>query len=120
MSRETLINGYRRILTHIYAPRQYYARIGVLLRDHRPRLHKRPRIRAVEIRAFLKSMWYIGIREKGQRYYWQLLGSTILRRPRSLPLAVRMAIYGYHFRKLVEAYARGPATAVQTMDTTPR
>ena len=110
MSRETLINGYSHILTVIYAPKQYYARIGTLLREHRPKVvHKRSHLNIGELRGFLKSIWYLGIREKGRRYYWRMVMSTLLRRPRSLPMAITLAVYGYHFRKLVESYARKPA-----------
>jgi len=108
MSRETLINGYRNLLAHIYAPRQYYARIGTLLREHRSVSHKRKRIKMGDFRAFLKSIWYLGIKEKGRRHYWRLVTSTLFQRPRSLPLAITLAIYGYHFRKLAERYAGTP------------
>ncbi|MEW6034548.1 MAG: DUF4070 domain-containing protein [Chloroflexota bacterium] len=109
MNAETLIAGYRHILTAIYAPRQYYARIGTFLKEHRPMFHKRPRLKVVELGAFLKSMWYIGVKERGQRYYWRLVMSTLFRRPRSFPLAITLAIYGYHFRKVIEGYARRSA-----------
>lgn len=110
MSRETLISGYRHILTVIYSPRQYYARIGILLKEHHPVMHRRPRLNIADLRTVLKSGWYLGVREKGRRHYWRLVTSTLLRRPRSFPLAITLAIYGYHFRKLVEGYAQIPAT----------
>ncbi|NQT47623.1 MAG: DUF4070 domain-containing protein, partial [Chloroflexi bacterium] len=101
---------YRHILTVIYAPKQYYARIGTLLREHRPKVvHKRSHLNLSETEGFLKSIWYLGIREKGRRYYWRMVMSTLLRRPRSLPMAITLAVYGYHFRKLVESYARNPS-----------
>lgn len=109
MSRETLISGYRHILTVIYSPRQYYTRINNFLKEYRPVLRKRPRLKMADFRAFWRSMWYLGIREKGRQYYWRLVTSTLLRRPRSFPLAITLAIYGYHFHKLVERYARSPA-----------
>jgi hypothetical protein len=30
--------------------------------------------------------------------------STVFKRPRSFPVAIKLAIYGYHFRRVVEAY----------------
>jgi len=107
MSRETLISGYKHILTVIYAPKQYYARIGTLLREHRPRaVHKHSRLNLGDIKGLIKAMWYLGIREKGRRYYWRMVMSTLLRRPRSLPMVITLAVYGYHFRKQAERDAQ--------------
>jgi hypothetical protein len=50
------------------------------------------------------SFWLLGIGERGQRYYWKLMVSTALKRPRSFPVAMKLAIYGYHFRRVVDRY----------------
>ncbi len=107
MKRETLIAGYRQVLTSIYSPCNYYARIGTFLREHRPVVHRRRSLKKRQIWALLKSMWYLGIKEKGRMYYWRLVTSTLVRRPRSFPLAITLAVYGYHYRKLLEGYNRG-------------
>ena len=107
MGREALTSGYRRVLTAIYSPSQYYARLATLLREYRPVTHKRWRLRPVDLEPFLKSVWYLGIKEKGRGYYWRLVTSTLFRRPGSLTTAITLAIYGYHFRKLVEGHCRG-------------
>ncbi len=109
MGREALVGGYKRILTVIYSPREYYARIGTLFRQHQPASHKLSMMRTSDLEAFLKSVWYLGIRENGRSYFWRLVISTSLRRPRSLILAITLAVYGYHFRKLIEQYGRGLA-----------
>jgi len=110
MNREKLIDGYKHIMTAIYAPKQYYARIGTLLKEHRPQaVHKCSHLNTREVQALLKSVWYLGIRGKGQRYYWRVVISTLFRKPRSLPMVITLAIYGYHFRKLVERYAQNPS-----------
>jgi len=107
MGHEALMSGYRRILAAIYSPSQYYARIGTLLSEYRPVSHKRWSLNVTDLEAFLKSIWYLGVREKGRRYYWRLVTSTLLKRRRSLPLVITLAIYGYHFRKLIERYTQG-------------
>jgi radical SAM superfamily enzyme YgiQ (UPF0313 family) len=109
MSRVALVGGYRNVLTSIYSPRNYYARIGTFLREHRPVVHRRRRLKRNQFEAFLKSIWYLGIRERGRMYYWRLITSTLVRRPRSFPMAVTLAVYGYHYRKLVEGYTQGLA-----------
>ncbi len=105
MGYEALISGYRRILTAIYSPSQYYERIGILLREYRPVSHRRWSLKTTDLQAFLKSVWYLGITEKGRRHYWRLVTSTLLKRRRSLPLVITLTIYGYHFRKLIGRYA---------------
>lgn len=106
MNSDTLVAGYKHILAVTYAPRQYYARIGTFLKEHRPTRHGSPRLKMAEIKPLAKSVWYIGLKEKGQWYYWHLFVSTLLRRPRSFPLAITLAIYGYHFRKVIQGYSR--------------
>jgi hypothetical protein len=64
-------------------------------------------------------MWYLGIKEKGQIYYWRLVTSTLVRRPRSFPLAITLAIYGYHFRKLAERYTTGGLAKASAQQISP-
>jgi len=109
MSLDRLISGYKQVVSTTYSPRQYYERVRIFLRELRPRLRPRKsRIRPADLLALAKSMWYIGIRERGQTHYWRLLVGTLLRRPRSFPIAVTLAIYGYHFRKVLAGYSRQP------------
>ena len=109
MDYETLINGYKHILSTIYAPKQYYERIRTFLKEFRP--HQTPRVSQLQfylIRGFVKSMWVLGVREKGRRYYWKFFASILLKHPRSFPLSMSLAVYGFHFRKVVEEYIRTP------------
>ncbi|MCL0052971.1 B12-binding domain-containing radical SAM protein [Dehalococcoidales bacterium] len=104
MNYETLINGYKKILNTIYSPKQYYERVKVFLKEYKPQGKRRSKLQLCHISAFIKSMWFLGIKERGRRYYWKLLLSTLLRRPRFFPLSVSFAITGFHFRKIVEKY----------------
>ncbi|NQU29130.1 MAG: DUF4070 domain-containing protein [Anaerolineae bacterium] len=36
--------------------------------------------------------------------YWRLLFWTLFRRPRLFPLAITFAIYGFHFRQVIELH----------------
>jgi radical SAM superfamily enzyme YgiQ (UPF0313 family) len=111
MKKETLIAGYKHILTTIYAPRQYYDRIRNFLAEYRPQRPKGKgveRLQGYQINAFLKSLWLLGIKEKGRLEYWRFLIITFFQHPRHLPIGVYMAIYGYHFRKVVEKYVASP------------
>ncbi len=108
MGHETLISGYKHILNTIYSPKHYYERVKTFLREYRPQGGITSRLQAYHIRAFVKSMWFLGIREKGRKYYWKLFLSTLLRRPRSFPISISLAVSGYHFRKIVEGYINTP------------
>jgi len=108
MNYETLINGYKQVLDTIYSPKDFYERVKTFLKEYRPRRKRRDRIRFYHIRALIRSVWVLGVREKGRRYYWKLFISTLLKRPRIFPLSVSLAVYGYHFRKVVEKYIKTP------------
>jgi radical SAM superfamily enzyme YgiQ (UPF0313 family) len=105
MDPQVLRIGYRKALQRLYAPEAYYQRVKTFLREYRP-----PRIRVPlnlsfiteQVMALLRSIFRLGILGKERVQYWKLFVWTLLRRPRSFPLAIRFLIYGYHFRKVTE------------------
>ncbi len=100
MDYQTLITGYREIIRGIYSLNPYYHRIKGFLQEFKINAGKRGLLKRNEIGAFFKSVWYLGIREKGRRYYWKLLVWSLFTNPKRLPLAITFAIYGFHFRKV--------------------
>jgi radical SAM superfamily enzyme YgiQ (UPF0313 family) len=105
MNYHTLITGYKNILKNIYSSRQYYERINTFLKDFKPRRSPQlPRFSFSHIITVWKVFWILGVWEKGKRYYWRLFFSTAFRRPRAFPIAMKLAIYGYHFRRVVDKY----------------
>jgi len=102
MGYETLVDGYRKIMETIYAPSNYYKRIRTFFREYRPSNKASVPLSFPYLKAFLKSLWLLGIQGKERFQYWRLLASTLLKRPRSISLAVTLAIYGFHFRKVFE------------------
>ncbi|MFC2004152.1 B12-binding domain-containing radical SAM protein [Chloroflexota bacterium] len=105
MNYETLINGYRHILETIYSPKQYYERVRTFLKEYRPPKVRVSRLQFHHIEGFIKATWFLGVREKGRRYYWRLLASTLLKHPRSFPLSVSLSVFGFHFRKTAERFS---------------
>ena len=101
MNRTTLIKGYEQIVKTIYAPKQYYERVWTFIKEYQPR---KPRgalnIQSHHVKAFFKSLWVLGIKEKGKRYFWKLIIATLLKYPRSFHLSIGLSIFGYHFRKV--------------------
>jgi radical SAM superfamily enzyme YgiQ (UPF0313 family) len=111
MNRETLINGYRNVLSTIYSPKHYYERVKTLLKEYHPRVKTgRSQIHWFHVQGLVNCMWFLGVREKGRRYYWRLVAYTMFRRPRSFPLLMTLSAYGYHFRKVTRKYAGSPAS----------
>jgi hypothetical protein len=104
MNADTLREGYRRILRHIYSPGPYYQRVRTFLREYRrPQIRVRPDWR--QLLAFAHSSVRLGVLGRERFQYWWLLVWTLFRRPRLMPLAVTLAIYGHHFRKCSGALA---------------
>jgi radical SAM superfamily enzyme YgiQ (UPF0313 family) len=105
MDEKTLLAGYQKILASIYSPKNYYARLKTFLKEYR-----RPKVEeALSMRrlgAFVRSMLSIGILGKERFYYWRLLAWTFFVRPRLLPQAVCLAIYGVHFRMVCHSQNR--------------
>jgi len=102
-----LRDQYAALVRRLYTPRFYYKRIRVFLRAYRvPHVDARWELRYLlrQWRAFFVAAIRLGIAGKERFEYWKLLLWTVLRRPRAFPLAVTLAIYGYHFRRTCEAY----------------
>ena len=96
-----LLAGYQKVLLTIYSQKHYCKRIKTFLENYNFRNKTRIKVRYCGIKAFLRSMWRIGMIEKGKIYYWMLIIWS-LRKPSRLPLAVRFSIYGSHFRKMLK------------------
>jgi len=102
MGHERLAHGYRQILNTIYSPRPYYERVKTFLREYRPKSIRKADTSPRRIQALIRSMWVLGIREKGRGDYWRLFVWTLLKKPRSFPLSITFAIQGFHFRKVAQ------------------
>jgi radical SAM superfamily enzyme YgiQ (UPF0313 family) len=105
MSYETLINGYKNVLDTIYSPRHYYKRVIAFLKEYRPRKTAGiSQLRFYHIASLIRSLWFLGIIDKGRWYFWRLLISTLLKYPRNFALSIGLSVSGFHFRKVVEGY----------------
>lgn len=99
LNRDFLVNGYCELMKKLYEPRVYYQRVRTFLRNHRPQ-GPRLRLSSADFCAFLKSLWALGIKERGRVHYWRLLCGTLLSRPRQFRHAMELAIMGFHFRSV--------------------
>jgi radical SAM superfamily enzyme YgiQ (UPF0313 family) len=104
---ERLRQAYKDVLQYLYSPEVYYQRVRTFLREYRP-----PKIKArldasylsQQALAFLRSVVRLGIIGRERVEYWKLFWWTLFRRPKALPLAITLAVHGYHFRMVCELH----------------
>jgi radical SAM superfamily enzyme YgiQ (UPF0313 family) len=101
MRKENLINGYQKIVDTIYSPKHYYARVKSFLKEYRRPVKNKAATHfdLTGIKALVRSMVYLGIIGKERFHYWKLFFWSLFTRPRLFPLAITLAVYGFHFRK---------------------
>ena len=99
MGLDTLREGYRNMIQHLYSPRNYYKRAMTFLREYEmPK--KRIHLDFQRLIAAFRSSIRLGLFGKERFQYWKILFWTLFCRPRLVPLAITFAIYGHHFRKI--------------------
>lgn len=109
MNYEILISGYKKIISGIYSPGPYYERVRRFLKGYNPYRKDHFSFSRIHFKftypvAFLKSVWFLGIKDEARVFYWKLFFWFLFRRPRLFPLAITCAIYGFHFRKVFKDY----------------
>jgi len=104
MKYETLLQGYSDVLSRIYSPKHYYARLKNFFATYKPVKKQGHHITRYDISAFLKSIILLGILGKERLHYWKLFFWSAFRHPRVFPQTITLAIYGFHFRKVMEHY----------------
>jgi radical SAM superfamily enzyme YgiQ (UPF0313 family) len=103
MNLEVLQKGYRAVVNTLYSPKNYYARVKTFLREYKAPKITIP-INSEYIRAFFRSVVRLGIVGKERVQYWKLVFWTLFRRPKLFALAITFAIYGYHFRQVMDSH----------------
>ena len=100
MNKKILLNGYKRILTTVYSPKEYYKRVLTFLKELKVPFVKKPKFHFYYIRALAGSMWHLGIWSKGRFYYWKLLGWSLFKKPEFLDRVITYSLMWIHFKKL--------------------
>lgn len=101
MELKLLQAGYRRVIEQLYTPRQFYRRVRTFLEEFQPRAAP-VHLQGAEIRAFFRSIYWLGIRSAGRAEYWRLFFWALLRQPKKFALAITFSIYGFHFWQVFE------------------
>ncbi len=102
MDLNKLVEGYRQVVKTIYSPRHIYQRVSKFLERYQPR--RKRRVHFYEIKAFLRSIFYLGILGNGrsQWYFWKMFAKSILFYRGAFSEAMTLMIYCHHFRKVAE------------------
>jgi radical SAM superfamily enzyme YgiQ (UPF0313 family) len=98
MDEHVLLNGYKSIIKNIYTAKPYYKRIRMFLKNFSPSHNEMKKLEFGYLKAFFKSMFFIGLINKGRSEYWKLIIWTLFNRPKLFPNAMTFAVYGYHYR----------------------
>lgn len=101
MDMHELLGGYHKVLDTIYSQKYFCKRIKTFLENYNFSSTARLKVQYSGVKAFFRSMWRIGVLEKGKIHYWKLIFWSLLK-PKRLPLAVRFSIYGSHFRRMLK------------------
>ena len=116
MGHETLASGYKHVIDTIYAPKQYYERIKTFLNEYKPGNKGKLNISLLYIAAWIRSMWVLGVKEKGRIHYWNLVAWTLLKKPKTYPLSMTLAVQGFHFRKVAEKVRISLASDIRRLE----
>jgi len=98
MDEHLLLNGYKSIISGIYAVKPYYQRIRKFLINFNPRPSGPRKIEFIKIVALFRIILIIGIINRGRSEYWKLLFWTLWNYPGRLMDAMTYTVYGYHYR----------------------
>ncbi|MDZ7837464.1 MAG: DUF4070 domain-containing protein [Actinomycetota bacterium] len=100
MGKQALIDGYQKIVENIYSPQQYYERIKTFITNYKAPQRGLQRLRLYHIKAFFVSLWLLGIKDKGRRYFWKLMAWSLFKHPTKLPYVIGFSLTGIHFRSV--------------------
>jgi radical SAM superfamily enzyme YgiQ (UPF0313 family) len=101
MDYKTLISGYSKLLHSIYSQKEYFRRVNEFLKEYRVPDWQKSKFSLRELKAFFRLIWFLGIVEKGKKYFWKLLLLTIFKYPKKFTTAMTLAVYGFHFRRVI-------------------
>jgi hypothetical protein len=104
MDTARLVEGYKRILSTIYSPAEYYQRaldcLSHLTQGPEPR---KTRL-ASDLAAFARIALVLGLLDGARMDFWRYMKRSLTSHRQYFAHAVTLAAMGYHFRKLTRSY----------------
>lgn len=99
MGRDAVEQGYRELMRRLYEPTAFYRRVDAFL-QRRPARRTRRNLSRSDLHALVRTVWVLGLRERGRRAYWRFVGDVLLHHRDQFGVAITAAIHGHHFRKV--------------------
>jgi radical SAM superfamily enzyme YgiQ (UPF0313 family) len=101
MDRQTLLDGYKRVLLTLYDPtlKNYFERCLTMLAHLKPSPHNVRKVGLAEFRACARSLRRQLFSKQGPAYA-KFLYRVLKDHPKMLPEAVRLAIVGFHLARV--------------------
>ena len=65
-----------------------------------------------DTRAFVKTIFILGLFAKERSYYWKLLTTTLFKNRKAFPQAITCVIFGYHFRRVLKHLSLTPRKGI--------
>ena len=100
MDVELLKNGYNGIIYDIYSIQPYYKRLRWFIKNWQQANYQQIKTDRYYISGFIKSVYYLGIVNKGQLEFWKFLFWLLMKKRQLILPGIMFAITGYHFRKV--------------------
>lgn len=103
MDEETLLLGYRGLLSDLYSVDAWYDRCEAFL-ETASRLPGRRRPTWDGARMLARAAWRIGVLSPRRRRFWRLIGKALLHARHAFPWAVARGIVGEHMIRYTEEH----------------
>jgi radical SAM superfamily enzyme YgiQ (UPF0313 family) len=105
MDRQTLIDGYKKIMRTIYSPAEYYERVRASLKfTTSSSYYPAKTFKKEYITGFFRVLFRLGMADPSRKEFWRFLRRVYSERRDLIGDAVVLAVMGYHFRKITEQY----------------
>jgi radical SAM superfamily enzyme YgiQ (UPF0313 family) len=104
MNRQALLDGYRKVLSTIYSPKEYYRRVTDFLKTYEAPQQRKFTFRFATLHTLAKTMLLLGVVGEERLYYWKLFFWSLFFRPRLFTKAILLAVHGFHFRQVFEGH----------------
>ncbi|MBN2401614.1 MAG: B12-binding domain-containing radical SAM protein [Spirochaetes bacterium] len=101
MPKKKLMEGYKRIISEIYSPKNYFERCLTLLYRLPSKKIINDKVTWIDFKALILSVLKQGFSSYGLIYFKYLL-KILFKKSSLFPLAVNYAVKGYHFFRITE------------------
>jgi radical SAM superfamily enzyme YgiQ (UPF0313 family) len=107
MPPDILFNGYKRVLTSAYSPKNVYERIVnyyEVERKFKPKNPIKRKIRIKDIQTFFRIFYKLGFIQPDKKYFWKLMLYTVKKRHNYLDISLLFAVMMFHYSIILDRF----------------